>query len=173
MTRLALLATLVFASAALGQQPPAAQPKGINPTQENVPYGTHSRQVLDLYQAKLDKPTPVVFAIHGKEGRDSAFANFHDQRDKLLPWIEAYSPIYHVTSDDPPVFMEFPSQKKPPVKGEPQDDPTHSALFGLILMEKLNEAKVEGIVAYPGKPHEKYKGSADYLIDRLKKSITP
>ena len=105
----------------------------------------------------------------GKEGRDSAFGNFHDQRDKLLPWIKAYSPYYHVTSDDPPVFMEFPAQKKPPVKGENQDDPTHSALFGVILMEKLNETKVEGILTYPGKPHEKYKGMADYLIDRLKK----
>src|SRR2546422_840778 len=31
----------------------------------NVPYGMHGRQVLDFYQAKSDKPTPVVFYIHG------------------------------------------------------------------------------------------------------------
>src|SRR5437667_7179413 len=31
----------------------------------NVAYGTHPRQVLDFYQAKADKPTPVVFYIHG------------------------------------------------------------------------------------------------------------
>jgi acetyl esterase/lipase len=31
----------------------------------NVAYGTHPRQVLDFYQAKSDKPTPVVFYIHG------------------------------------------------------------------------------------------------------------
>ena len=31
----------------------------------NVPYGTHPRQVLDFYPAKSDKPTPVVFYIHG------------------------------------------------------------------------------------------------------------
>ena len=54
------------------------------------------------------------------------------------------------------------------VKGEAQDDPTHSALLGMILMEKLKEAKVEGILVYPGHPHEKYKNSTDYLIDRLK-----
>src|SRR3954467_9073522 len=30
-----------------------------------VPYGTHPRQVLDFYQARSDKPTPVVFHIHG------------------------------------------------------------------------------------------------------------
>ena len=31
----------------------------------NVPYGSHARQVLDFYPAKSDKPTPVVFYIHG------------------------------------------------------------------------------------------------------------
>src|SRR6266700_614071 len=31
----------------------------------NVPYGKHARQVLDFYQAKSDKSTPVVFFIHG------------------------------------------------------------------------------------------------------------
>ena len=29
-----------------------------------------------------------AFGITGKEGRDSAFDNFHAQRDKLLPWIK-------------------------------------------------------------------------------------
>ncbi len=31
----------------------------------DVPYGKHPRQVLDFYPAKSDKPTPVVFYIHG------------------------------------------------------------------------------------------------------------
>ena len=31
----------------------------------DVAYGSHARQVLDFYQAKSDKPTPVVFYIHG------------------------------------------------------------------------------------------------------------
>ncbi len=30
-----------------------------------VPYGKHPRQVLDFFPAKSDKPTPVVFYIHG------------------------------------------------------------------------------------------------------------
>ena len=33
--------------------------------QLDVPYGSHPRQVLDFYPAKSDKPTPVVFYIHG------------------------------------------------------------------------------------------------------------
>jgi acetyl esterase/lipase len=34
-------------------------------THGNVAYGKHERQVLDFYQAKSDKPTPLVFYIHG------------------------------------------------------------------------------------------------------------
>ena len=111
----------------------------------------------------------VLQGLAARDGFRDRVDNFHDQRDKLMPWIKEYSPIAHVTSDDPPVFMEFPSQKKPPVKGEAQDDPTHSALYGMILMEALKEKKVEGIIVYPNHPHDKYKTSADYLIDRLKR----
>ena len=108
-----------------------------------------------------------AFGIRTPKERDGAFQAFFDQREKLLPWIQEYSPITHVSKDDPPVFIEFGNQKKPPVKGESQDDPTHSALLGMILMEKLKATGVEGIIVYPGHPHEKYKTSADYLIDRL------
>jgi acetyl esterase/lipase len=309
MTRLLLTLALTAVPAALVAQQPAAQPKpaGVPPTEANVPYGTHPRQVLDFWRAKSDTPTPLVFAIHGggwvngdkssyrggvkryldagisvvainyrfvpeatEKGaeppvkwpledaaralqfvrskaaewnidktrigatggsaggasslwlafhddladpkspdpvarestrlfcaavngpqttldpqvvrewmpnarygghafgvRTGGFQAFLDQREKLLPWVNEYSAITHVSKDDPPVFMEFPSQKKPPVKGEAQDDPTHSALLGMILMEKLKEAGVEGIMVYPGHSHEKYKNSADYLIDRL------
>src|SRR6185295_7100917 len=43
---------------------PAAAP-AIAPTEANVPYGDHERQVLDFYQAKSARPTPVLFLIHG------------------------------------------------------------------------------------------------------------
>lgn len=309
----AVLIVLGMATPGTSQTQPKT-PTGPAPTQADVPYGTHPRQVLDFYQAKSDSPTPVVFCIHGggwvngdkssyraraaqflKEGlsvvainyrlvteahdkgveppvqwpiadaaralqfvrskakewnldptrigatggsaggcsslwllyhddladpksddpiarqstrltcagvvgaqtsldpkplrewmpnarygghafgvrlptnRDGAFQQFFEQREKLLPWIEQYSPISLVTPDDPPVFLEYPNQKKPPVKGEAQADPTHSALLGMMLMEKLKEKNVEGILVYPGHPHEKYKDSAEYLIDRLKK----
>jgi acetyl esterase/lipase len=316
MTRLlTIVIALTFVTLLAAQEQPKPKPKptGPAPTMEDVKYGEHPRQVMDVYQAKSDKPTPVVLAIHGggwvngdKSGyrasarryvdegvtviainyrmvpeatekkveppvkwpledaaralqfirskakewnidkvrigatggsaggcsslwllyhddlanpksedpvarestrlycaavvgaqttldpkplrewmpnarygghafgvtagkqRDGAFQTFFEQREKLLPWIKEYSPIYHVTKDDPPVFLEYPSQKKPPVKGEAQDDPTHSALLGMILMEKLKEVGAEGILVYPGQTHEKYKNSADYLIDRLK-----
>lgn len=36
-----------------------------NPTQYDVSYGPHPKQLLHFWQAKSDKPTPVLFFIHG------------------------------------------------------------------------------------------------------------
>jgi acetyl esterase/lipase len=96
------------------------------------------------------------------------FQELYDQRDRVLKWIKEYSPIEHVSKDDPPVFLEY-SQQKPPVVGEKQDDPTHSAVMGLKLEEKLKEAGVECILVYPGHAHPQYKNSEEFLIDRLRK----
>ncbi|NUQ62118.1 MAG: alpha/beta hydrolase [Pirellulales bacterium] len=37
----------------------------IAPTEADVHYGPHERQVIDFYRAKSDKPTPVIVYIHG------------------------------------------------------------------------------------------------------------
>jgi acetyl esterase/lipase len=97
------------------------------------------------------------------------FERFYQGRDKVLKWLKEYSPIEHVSKDDPPIFMEYPSQKVPPVLGEKQADPTHSAVMGQKLAEKLKSVGVEVILVYPGQSHPQYKTSADYLIDRLRK----
>src|SRR5262245_21039755 len=57
MRQILLLTVLLVA----GLQSRAVEPKKLI----GVAYGTHPRQVLDFYQAKSDKPTPVVFYIHG------------------------------------------------------------------------------------------------------------
>ncbi len=109
---------------------------------------------------------------YGYGGHAFGFANFqafHEGRDKVLKWLKEYSPIEQVSKDDPPIFMDYASQKVPPVVGENQKDPTHSAVLGLKLAEKLKEVGVEAILIYPGQPHAQYKNAAQYLIDRLKK----
>ncbi len=140
--------TRLFCAAVSGAQT-TLDPKTLREWIPNARYGGHA------------------FSIRTPQNRDGAFQTFFEQREKILPWIKEYSPLTHVTKDDPPVFLEYPSQKKPPVKGEPQDDPTHSALLGMILLEKLKATGPEGILIYPGQPHEKYRNSVDYLIDRL------
>jgi acetyl esterase/lipase len=46
---------------------PAAKPMH-RPTQANVAYGSHERQVLDFYKAESKQPTPLLFFIHGGAG---------------------------------------------------------------------------------------------------------
>lgn len=141
--------TRLFCAAVSGPQT-TLDPKPLREWMPNYGYGGHA------------------FRVKTGISKDGSFNSLMQHREELMPWIKEYSPLTHVNAGDPPIFMEFPSQKVPPVKGEKQADPTHSALLGLILMEKLNDAKIEGIIVYPGHPHEKYKGMADYLIDRLK-----
>ena len=67
----ATVTACLLASSCLAADPPApaakppAKPKPPAPTLANVPYGTHERQVLDFWRAPSDKPTPLVFYIHG------------------------------------------------------------------------------------------------------------
>jgi acetyl esterase/lipase len=42
-----------------------AQPALPNPTEYDVAYGPHPKQVMHFWKAQSDKPTPVLFFIHG------------------------------------------------------------------------------------------------------------
>lgn len=57
------------ANAAATKPAVKAQAKNVGPaakpTAANVSYGQHSKQVLDFYKAESDKPTPLLFFIHG------------------------------------------------------------------------------------------------------------
>ncbi len=97
------------------------------------------------------------------------FDALYDNREKVLKWIKEYSPIEHVTKDDPPIFMDYMGQKDPPVVGEKQADPTHSAVMGLKLEEKLKSVGVECVLNYPGHIDSRYKTAAQFLIERLRK----
>jgi hypothetical protein len=155
--------TRLFCAAVDGAQT-TLDPKVLTEWMPNYTYGGHA------------------FAIVGPDGkRDTGYKTFLAKRDELLPKINRYSPMAHVTKDDPPVFLFYSGmtkQKGPDgtevtvpsaaVKGESKPDPTHAPLLGAILMEKLTAEGVEGIFVHPGRPHEKYKNSGDYLIDRLK-----
>jgi len=96
-----------------------------------------------------------------------SFQSLIDNREKVMKWIKEYSPIEHVSSDDPPIALFYRGEA--PVVGASPKDPTHSGIMGVKLAERLKQAKVDVVLVHPGKTHAKYKSSTDYLIDRLSK----
>jgi len=90
-----------------------------------------------------------------------------EKREEVLPWIKQYSPLGHVSKDDPPIALFYTGEV--PVVGDSPKDPTHSGIMGVKLAERLNEVGVDVVLVHPGQKHEKYRNAADYLIDRLKK----
>lgn len=107
------------------------------------------------------------FAAPGRT-RPEEFDLLIENREKVLPWIKEYSPIELVTKDDAPIYLDYPNQKQPPVVGTSEADPTHSAIYGLKLAEKLKATGVEGVLAYPGGPKNDYGSPTNFLITKLK-----
>jgi len=94
----------------------------------------------------------------------SAFQQFLENRDNILPWIKEYSPFELVSADDPPVYLYFSA---PPALGQRQKDPTHTANFGVKLEEKLRSLGVECHLMYPGAPETNYLDPVQFLIAKL------
>ncbi|MBM3861467.1 MAG: alpha/beta hydrolase [Verrucomicrobia bacterium] len=97
--------------------------------------------------------------------RDKQFAEFLAARATVLPWIKKYSPIEHVTRDDPPVYLIYSA---PPALGQEQKDPTHTANYGVKLQEKCRKIGVECELVYPGAPDVKHATMQAFLIAKLK-----
>lgn len=126
-------------------------PKQVKEWMPNATYGGHA---FGFQQPKTDRP--------------NSFAKALENRDQILPWIREYSPIELITKDDPPVYLIYPAQDKPPVIGETQKDPTHSAVYGLKVIEKLKELGIEGVLVYPGSEKPKHPNVTGFLIEKLK-----
>ena len=90
-------------------------------------------------------------------------------REKVLPWNKEYTPIEPATKDDPPVYLSYPTQKKPPAAGEKEADPTHSVLYGTKMAERLAPLGLEIVVTSPAGPkEEKYGSVLEFFKAKLK-----
>lgn len=137
--------------AAVGGAQTSLDPKELREWIPNSVYGGHA----------------FGFAGNGRS-RAEEFDLLIANREKVLPWIKEYSPIELVSSDDPPIFLDYPNQKMPPAVGQVEADPTHSAMYGVKLAEKLQSAGIEAVVSYPGHKDKKYGEIKDFLIAKLK-----
>ena len=90
-----------------------------------------------------------------------------DNREKVLPWIQEYSPIEHVSKDDPPIALFYGGEV--PVVGASPKDPTHSGIMGVKLAERLEATGVDVVLVHPGIEKPKFRNSTEYLIDQLSK----
>jgi len=95
------------------------------------------------------------------------FQSLIDNREKVLKWIQEYSPIEHVSKDDPPIGLFYGGEV--PVVGASPKDPTHSGIMGVKLEERLKTVGVDVVLVHPERAHPMYKNSTDFLIDRLLK----
>ena len=60
-----ILTAIAISAAIAADAPPKAPQPGPKPTLADVAYGPHPKQVLHFWKAESDKPTPVLFFIHG------------------------------------------------------------------------------------------------------------
>lgn len=137
--------------AAVGGAQTSLDPKELREWIPNAIYGGHA-----FGFAQKGRTRPEEF--------DLLIAN----REKVMPWIKEYSPIELVSSDDPPIYLDYPNQKTPPAVGQKEADPTHSAMYGVKLAEKLQSAGVEVVVSYPSHEDQKYGSITEFLITKLK-----
>lgn len=120
-------------------------------------------------QTTLDPQQMVSWTPNSKYG-GHAFGLLHfnvflADREKLLPWIKKYSPYSHVSKDDPPAFLAY--ENKPDV-GKPQQNPTHTANFGVMLQKHCRRAGIPCELRYPGAPDVQHQTVTDYLIFKLR-----
>jgi len=124
---------------------------------------TGAQTTLDPKQMKEWTPNSKygghAFGLH-------PFDKFLEGRKKILPWIKEYSPYANVSSDDPPVFLEY---KTPPAIGQAQRDPTHTSNFGLKLLEHCLAKGVHCELYYPTGPKTVHHNTTSFLITHLKK----
>src|SRR5205823_5600696 len=84
-------------------------------------------------------------------------------REKIASWIKEYSPMEHVTKDDPPIGLYYGGVVGAKV-GEEHADPTHSPVLGLMLAEKLKKTGVEVEFHSNTTKNEKFPTAQSFLI---------
>jgi len=106
--------------------------RAMKPTAADVSYGPHERNVLDFYQAKSDKPTPLLLFIHGG-GWMGGDKNGIDPKSYLAAGISVVAINYRYISQAQDV--------SPPVKA-----PLHDAARALqFVRSKASEWNIDKV----------------------------
>jgi acetyl esterase/lipase len=120
-----------------------------------------AQTTLDPMQAKEWTPNS---RYGGHAFGKANFAQALAERESILPWIAEYSPYALASKDDPPVALFY---KVAPDMGNTQQDPTHSANFGVGLQRRCQELGIECLLVHPGIANPKKHTPTTYLIEKL------
>jgi acetyl esterase/lipase len=124
--------------------------------------GLGAQTSLDPQQMKAWIPN-ILYGGHA-----FGFPNFKEflaGREKILPWIAAYSPYELITAGDPPIFLQYGDV---PALGQEQKSGPHGSNFGVEFAEKCKSVGVECEFMYPGATEVQYKALMNFLKAKLK-----
>ena len=141
--------------------PQSADPVARESTRLTAAMVSAAQTALDPEQMKAWIPNS---GYGGHSFGYGSFNAFLANREKILPWIAEYSPYALATPDDPPVYLRY---KLAPAVGEQQQDPTHSANFGVKLKERLDELGVRCELVHGGNNTSESLSPNDFLFSVL------
>jgi len=111
-----------------------AAPAGPKPTIANIAYGTHPKQVLDFWKADSEKPTSVLFYIHGGGWQGGSKDRVTGVADYLKAGISVVSVEYRFIKE-----LTAADNVVPPVKA-----PLHDAARALqFVRSKAKEWNID------------------------------
>ncbi|AHF91742.1 lipase [Opitutaceae bacterium TAV5] len=161
-----------FTALWLAFHPDTAEPASPDPVSRE---STRLRCVLAFVpQTSLD-PRQMQAWIPNIQYGNHAFGlgsmqEFLEKRERLLPWIQRFSPYTLASPGDPPVLLFYDN---PPNLGQPYKDPPHSANFGAGLAEKLEAAGIEHEINYNNDySRMKWPDLFGFLLEKLKRNDT-
>lgn len=130
-----LIAVLLAATSSFSQNkgkeaPPKYAASVPKPTESEVRYGEHERNVLDFWKAESDEPTPVAFVIHGGGWTGGS----KERLDRFVDPIALLEAGISVVSINYRLIQRNDSDTDPPVKA-----PLHDAARALQFVRSKAE----------------------------------
>lgn len=86
---------------------------------------------------------------------------------EFRPLYREFSPINHVTRDDPPVLLVYPTPS--PLPAPDPGKAIHHAIFGTKLKEKADAVGAPCTLVFADKPNQSGVEVRDFLLKQLKK----
>lgn len=103
----------------------------------------------------------IWFAVGAKDMQDAL-----DHYEQHQPLYLEFSPINHLTADDPPLLMTYPADMTLPSKNAGHG--IHHGMYGVKVKEKADAVGTECHLLIPGTSESEEYDSADaFLMDKL------